>query len=231
MAWRHLDQNEDTPLMVILCHNKQLYKKSDLKSKNWKTELNSAKGFSAINASKLQLLGNDDHPICRFWLANAGFPSFSTIIPYALSQPSVPWRRRANALFYVRPLRQISSCGCVLWCPEQSVFVSLQTVHQFPCTLYVTILCVLRSRRIQSSKLSVVWQFKLKMRFELHHDGVVCFLGSDPISVFPRAVGSVCFSIRYVPEAKEGSFVFFSPLPLRCSALRMDCHGSEGFKE
>ena len=57
MASRHLDQNEETPLMVILYHNKQLCKKSELKSKKWKTELNSAKGFSAINASKLQLLG------------------------------------------------------------------------------------------------------------------------------------------------------------------------------
>ena len=60
MAWRHLDQNEETPLMVILCHNKQLCKKSELKSKKWKTELNSAKGFSAINASKLQLLGRKE---------------------------------------------------------------------------------------------------------------------------------------------------------------------------
>ena len=57
MAWRHLEQNEETPLMVILYQSKQLCEKSELKSKKWKTELNSAKGFSAINASKLQLLG------------------------------------------------------------------------------------------------------------------------------------------------------------------------------
>ena len=54
MALRHLDQNGETPLMVILCHNKQLYKKSDLKSKNWKTWLNTEKwtqGFPAPSSS------------------------------------------------------------------------------------------------------------------------------------------------------------------------------------